>query len=316
MPGPRLTATQKRTAQAIVNIFETGRVLGDYGRVTLLAGDTGHLTYGKAQTTLASGNLALLVRSYCNAEGELAADLIPYLDALDRRDVSLDHDENLKSILRRAGDDPIMHDVQDRFFDRVYWQPAVRSATALQLAHPLSVAVVYDGHVHGSFVRMRDRTREAHGFPTDVGEKQWVEHYVAVRRKWLAGHGNHLLRKTVYRMEAFAQLISARKWTLPLPLTVRGVVISAASLKGSAEPPIVVSAEDPSARILLLTSPRMKGNDVKRLQRALGFNGEAVDGIFGPRTDLAVRQLQAAKGLEIDGKVGPATWSVLRDAER
>ena len=39
-----LTPTQKATAQAIVNIFETGRVHGDYGQVTLLAGDTGHLT--------------------------------------------------------------------------------------------------------------------------------------------------------------------------------------------------------------------------------------------------------------------------------
>ena len=61
-----LTKTQKRTAQAIVNIFETGRVHGDYGQVTLLAGDTGHLTYGRAQTTLASANLSLhgLVLNY------------------------------------------------------------------------------------------------------------------------------------------------------------------------------------------------------------------------------------------------------------
>ena len=55
-----LTDLQKKTAQAIVQIFETSRVLGNYGQVTLLRGDTGHLTYGKAQTTLGSGNLALL----------------------------------------------------------------------------------------------------------------------------------------------------------------------------------------------------------------------------------------------------------------
>ena len=29
-----LTATQKKTAQAIVNIFETGKVHGEYGQVT------------------------------------------------------------------------------------------------------------------------------------------------------------------------------------------------------------------------------------------------------------------------------------------
>jgi len=32
---------QGRTAKAIVNIFETGRVRGDYGAVTVLAGDSG-----------------------------------------------------------------------------------------------------------------------------------------------------------------------------------------------------------------------------------------------------------------------------------
>ena len=38
-----LTPTQKKSAQAIVNIFETGFVLGDYGNVTVIPGDTGHL---------------------------------------------------------------------------------------------------------------------------------------------------------------------------------------------------------------------------------------------------------------------------------
>jgi hypothetical protein len=32
-----LTATQKKTAEAIVNIFETHEVLGDYRQVTLIA---------------------------------------------------------------------------------------------------------------------------------------------------------------------------------------------------------------------------------------------------------------------------------------
>ena len=47
-----LTITQKKTAQAIINIFETGVVLGNYGQVTLIDGDTGHLTFGRSQTTL------------------------------------------------------------------------------------------------------------------------------------------------------------------------------------------------------------------------------------------------------------------------
>ena len=55
------TLTQTRTIQAIVNLFETSQVRGDYGQVTVLAGDTGHLTFGRSQTTLGSGGLHDLI---------------------------------------------------------------------------------------------------------------------------------------------------------------------------------------------------------------------------------------------------------------
>ena len=63
---------QEQTAKAIVNIFETGRLKGDYASVVVASGDAGHLTYGRSQTTLASGNLYLLISSYCSAPGAKA----------------------------------------------------------------------------------------------------------------------------------------------------------------------------------------------------------------------------------------------------
>lgn len=46
------------------------------------------------------------------------------------------------------------------------------------------------------------------------------------------------------------------------------------------------------------------------LLRARGHN-LAVDGIFGPVTDAAVRDFQQRNGLAVDGIVGPHTWSAL-----
>ncbi len=306
-----LNDLQKKSVQAIVNVFETGLALGDYGKVTLLAGDSGHLTYGRSQTTLASGNLFLLIKAYCEAPGALLGPaLAGFLDRLEDLDLALDHDTGLRSLLRQAGDDLVMQSVQDDFFDRVYWEPAVTSARFIGSETALGMAAVYDSRIHGSWHRMRDRTIERHGKLAALGEKAWMPHYVSVRRDWLANHSNALLRKTVYRMESLKQLMEADSWDLDLPFTVRGNIIDESVLSGDTMRASAAVAEE---RTLRLRNPFMQGEDVRQVQTALVENDIIVDvdGVFGPGTKAGVVEYQQKEGLTPDGIVGPATRSRL-----
>lgn len=76
-----------------------------------------------------------------------------------------------------------------------------------------------------------------------------------------------------------------------------------------------VAAPSPPARVLRLATPLMQGDDVREVQRVLAAwypsLGLAVDGIYGPATEAAVRELQRRSGLEGDGIVGPLTLGVL-----
>lgn len=57
-----------------------------------------------------------------------------------------------------------------------------------------------------------------------------------------------------------------------------------------------------------------RGEDVRHAQHLLQLGGHdpgPVDGIFGPRTDAAVRSFQGANDLVQDGIVGPKTWAKL-----
>jgi chitosanase len=297
----QLPTTQCQAAKAIINIFETGEVRGQYGAVTLLPGDTGRLTYGRAQTTLGSGNLHLLIERYCGAVGaRFGARLRAWLPALGSRSHAVDTDNKLHNLLRASADDPVMRDVQDNFFDEVYWDPAVRSATRLGIRSPLGVAVVYDSWVHGSWSPLRDRTNAA-GALAQVGEHEWVRRYVRMRREWLATHPNALLRTTVYRMDTFLRLIEQDAWGLPLPLVVRGQEISLATL--AAMPRGCYEGPQPGSRILAVQSPLQRGLDVRLVQLALSDQGCDIraDGIFGASTSRFIHAYQRASDLPETG---------------
>lgn len=76
------------------------------------------------------------------------------------------------------------------------------------------------------------------------------------------------------------------------------------------DPPATPTA--PPVRTLLQRGD--SGDDVGLAQgrlKALGFYRGAVDDVFGPMTDLAVRRFQQHNGLAVDGVLGPRSLAVL-----
>ena len=102
--------------------------------------------------------------------------------------------------------------------------------------------------------------------------------------------------------------------TLP-PASVPPPVAAPPELLPTATPPGPVTSAQPTL------ARGATGAAVEDLQRRLnawmtntqpaGLAPLEVDGIFGPRTEAAVRAFQQAQGLSVDGVVGPQTWQRL-----
>jgi N-acetylmuramoyl-L-alanine amidase len=78
---------------------------------------------------------------------------------------------------------------------------------------------------------------------------------------------------------------------------------------------LVEAGYSPGDRVVYLRYPVFRGDDVGALQvrlNLLGFNAGRADGIFGERTDRAVRDFQRNVGLPVDGIVGGITLDTLQ----
>ncbi len=230
-PGRVSMAEARRVSWAILSVFESGNPDGQYSAFAVLRDGAG-ISYGRKQGTDESGTLDAIVSGYIQANGRYASQLRPYLPRLQANEtVVLDPDpttwpgwmHNLKQLLVAAGEDPVMHTVQNRVFDRLFWRPAVQAWQELGLRSPLALAVVFDTSIHSGspaaigWVRRRFAVKP----PREGGdEREWVRQYVLARRRWLATHEKTALHATVYRMDAFLRLIDAGNWGLHTPIHI------------------------------------------------------------------------------------------------
>ena len=71
-----------------------------------------------------------------------------------------------------------------------------------------------------------------------------------------------------------------------------------------AEPVLRKGSEDPAVR------------DLQEALKALGHDPGPVDGVFGVRTESAVKAFQQARGIVVDGVVGRVTWINIDEADQ
>ncbi|MFN7952715.1 MAG: chitosanase [bacterium] len=224
-----LTDTQRRLIERVVNVFETGTPAGKYDTLVIYADgphDMRQITYGRSQTT-EYGNLLELVEDYVAANGTFSAALAAYADRVGS--VPLTDDKAFKDLLRKAGrTDAVMKTVQDRFFDKRYYQPAMTWADTSGFVLPLSALVIYDSFIHSGSIPWFLRARFPESPPANGGdERAWTQAYVDTRHDWLATHSREVLRKTVYRTACFQNEIARGNWGLDqLPISANGVDVT------------------------------------------------------------------------------------------
>ena len=86
-----------------------------------------------------------------------------------------------------------------------------------------------------------------------------------------------------------------------------------AEVKGKRMPASHIAPDAPAASWPMLRHGN-QGDGVRMLQEALdglGIEAGPVDGVFGPKTERAVRDFQRAAGIDVDGIAGPMTWAEL-----
>lgn len=227
----------KTTALGIVQIFETGKPFGDYSAVAVLNDGAG-ISYGIKQFTHASGSLYWVLERFMKLGGKLPAivdQVLPHIKAKDTI-APVANNSAVKKALAELGKDARMQRAQREIAFEKYLAPAINACDGDDFVYPLSLAVIYDSMVHGSFARIRDKTvvhRPGNGsMKPEEYEREWIKAYVRNRHTWLRSIPR--LKVTSYRTAFFLGEISAGNWELDLPITVHGRALTE-SVLGSFE---------------------------------------------------------------------------------
>lgn len=241
-------------AKAIVNIFETGKPAGAYDALTVLNDGAG-ISYGIKQFTHRSGSLLQVVERYLATNAATGRETIesrlPVLKRKTKLAVAmLVGDKRFHLALKAAGATGEMRAAQDAIAGELYMAKALDECKALGLTLPLSLAVVYDSIVHGSWLSL-----SSHLGPVR-DERRWITRYVELRHEWLKSMRR--LRPTTYRTNFFRREIARGNWQLELPMYVHGYLLKDTDLKLTpTDPPDTPPGPNPESRDDQVAAPTL-----------------------------------------------------------
>lgn len=212
-PQKEIPVDKKQKIQRILNVFETGTPDGKYGNVSIFndgPGNVKQISFGRSQTTQHS-NLQELINDYISNGGKYSDEF----RGVNFKDYNLVYNKRIIDALKKSGDDPIMRLTQDRFFDRRYWEPAMKWAEENGFTLPISQLVIYDSFIHSGGILSFLRKRFSEKTPINGGDEiEWIRAYLKTRHNWLATHSRPILRKTIYRTSNMINHLETKDYQL------------------------------------------------------------------------------------------------------
>lgn len=142
----------------------------------------------------------------------------------------------------------------------------------------------------------------------NVATRDHDEHVAALR-----GWGPDLLGEAVALLGVAPGAPHAHGSATPTGTTPGGSHVATPAPPSTTPSPHTVPAARPTPTVSAVLRRGHAGPGVVRLQTLLASAGYPcqIDGIFGPKTEVAVRAFQASRGLAVDGLAGPRTLAAL-----
>jgi len=199
----------------VLVVAECGQKTIPYGAVYVMAdgpNQVKQITLSIGFTQM-GGNLGKVIEEYSRRMGVYTEKLKPMLSVMSRMDTV--NNKGYINALKSAGDDPIMQQVQDVMFNRLYLDPAVKWGEKEGFKEPLSYLVIADSFLHSGSILSALRSKFSEKTPSNGGrERTWISNYLDVRHSWLGTHSSRLLRTTIYRTTYYKKLIENGDWIL------------------------------------------------------------------------------------------------------